>query len=154
MTWGNLTAFLLSSVVLALVPGPATALLVRQSVHGKRAAFAAVAGIETGVLVWAVSAALGVSALLTASEIAYQALRITGVCVLLWLGFQALRGSRVAAPEPPTAASGFRAGLVIASVLSRFTGWLRRAEIRRRLERVTGVVLIGLGVRLAFDTTR
>lgn len=201
MTWGNLAAFLLSSVVLALVPGPATALLVRQSVHGKRAAFAAVAGIEAGVLVWAVAAALGISALLTASEIAYQVLRIIGVCVLLWLGFQALRGSRAAAPEPPTAASGFRSGLLInlanpklgvfaisflpqfvpagpghqrdllllaalfvvvdtlwysliASVLSRFTAWLRKAEIRRRLERLTGVVLIGLGVRLAFDTTR
>ncbi|MGC7098079.1 LysE family translocator [Amycolatopsis lurida] len=201
MTWGNLAAFLLSSFVLALVPGPATALLVRQSVHGKRAAFAVVAGIEAGVLVWAVAAALGISVLLTASEIAYQTLRIIGVCVLLWLGFQALRGSRAAAPEPPTAGSGFRAGLLInlanpklgvfavsflpqfvpagpghqcdllllaalfvvvdtiwysliASVLSRFTAWLRRAEIRRRLERLTGVVLIGLGVRLAFDTTR
>ncbi|QFU85889.1 LysE family translocator [Amycolatopsis sp. YIM 10] len=201
MTWGNLAAFLLSSFVLALVPGPATALLVRQSVHGKRAAFAVVAGIEAGVLVWAVAAALGISVLLTASEIAYQTLRIIGVCVLLWLGFQALRGSGVAAPEPPTAGSGFRAGLLInlanpklgvfaisflpqfvpagpghqrdllllaalfvvvdtiwysliASVLSRFTAWLRRAEIRRRLERLTGVVLIGLGVRLAFDTTR
>ncbi|AXB45540.1 LysE family translocator [Amycolatopsis albispora] len=203
MTWGNLTAFLLSSFVLAMVPGPATALLVRQSVHGRRAAFATVAGIETGVLIWAVAAALGISALLTASEIAYQVLRITGVCVLLWLGFQALRGARAAAaaPEPPTIGSGYRSGLLInlanpklgvfaisflpqfvpagpghqrdllllaalfvvidtlwysliASVLSRFTEWLRKAEVRRRLERLTGVVLIGLGVRLAFDTTR
>src|SRR5919198_2472183 len=91
MTWSGLMAFLFASFVLAMVPGVGTAMLVRQSVRGgRRAALATVAGLETGVAVWAVAAGLGLSVLLVASEVAYQALRVVGVGVLLWFGVRAL----------------------------------------------------------------
>jgi threonine/homoserine/homoserine lactone efflux protein len=39
--------------------------------------------------------------------------------------------------------------LIIAALLGRIIGWLRRHQ--SKLERLTGAVLIGLGVRLAID---
>ncbi|HEV8562797.1 MAG TPA: LysE family transporter [Actinophytocola sp.] len=42
--------------------------------------------------------------------------------------------------------------LLIVALLTRILGWLRRSVVRRRLERVSGAVLIGLGVRLAVES--
>lgn len=191
MTWTDLTAFLLASIMLALVPGVGTAMLVRQSVRGgRRAAYATVAGLQTGVALWAVAAALGLSALLVANEIAYQVLRVAGVGVLLVLGVRALFG-RHREPTAPTTGSGYRAGLlvnlanpklavfaisflpqfgagrgelialavlwvlidtlwylIIATLLTRAVTWLRATW----LERLSGAVLIGLGIRLATES--
>ncbi|HEV8562796.1 MAG TPA: LysE family transporter [Actinophytocola sp.] len=84
MTWSGLLAFLPASLLLAMVPGVGTAMLIKQSVRGgRRGALATVAGMEAGVAVWATTAALGLSVLLLASEVAYEALRIVGVLVLL-----------------------------------------------------------------------
>ncbi|MGQ0837062.1 LysE family translocator [Actinokineospora sp.] len=115
MTWSGFLAFLLASIVLAMVPGVGTAMLLRQSIRGgRRGAVATVAGLELGVAVWALAAALGLSVLLLASEVAYQALRVVGVAVLLWFGVKALLGRHdPAVPEPPTSGSGFRAGLLV-----------------------------------------
>ncbi|MCT2582644.1 LysE family translocator [Actinophytocola gossypii] len=191
MTWSSLGAFLLASLLLALVPGVGTAMLVRQAVRGgRRGAYATVAGLQTGVALWALAAALGLSVLLVANEIAYQVLRVVGVGVLLVFGVRALIG-RTREPTAPTSGGGFRAGLlvnlanpklavfaisflpqfgagrdelvllaalwvlvdtvwylIIASLLSRAVGWLRH----RWLERLSGAVLIGLGIRLATET--
>lgn len=197
MTSAGLLAFLLASFLLAMVPGVGTAMLVRQSVRGgRRAVLATVAGLEVGVAVWAAAAGLGLSILLVASQVAYQALRIVGIAVLLWFGVRALFGRHRDAGEP-TAGSGFRAGLlvnlanpklavfaisflpqfvapgagrwallvlaalwvvidtlwylIIASLLTWAVGWLRRPHVRARLERISGLVLIGLGLRLALE---
>jgi threonine/homoserine/homoserine lactone efflux protein len=189
MTLNGLWAFLLASVLLALVPGVGTAMLVKQSVRGgRRAAFVTVAGLEVGVAFWAVAAALGLSALLVASEIAYDILRIVGVGVLLWFGVRALFGRKQDASTP--GGNGFRAGLLVnlanpklavfaISFLPQFvpagqpvallllaglwvlvdTVWyliIAAALVRvvhrlKVLERLSGVVLIGLGVKLALD---
>lgn len=196
MTTAGLLAFLLASLLLAMVPGVGTAMLVRQTVRGgRRAALATVAGLQTGVAFWAAAAGLGLSALLIASEVAYQALRVGGVVVLLWFGIRALFGRHREPPEPTTG-SGFRAGLLvnlanpklavfaisflpqfvvpgagqetllalaalwvfvdtiwylaIAGLLTKVVGWLQRH--RERIERVSGAVLIALGIRLAFES--
>jgi len=84
--WG----FLLAVALLAMVPGPATALVVRRSaLHGARAAQPLVAGIEVAIYAWAVAAAVGVSALVAASEAAYLGLRLVGACVLVIMGVAA-----------------------------------------------------------------
>jgi threonine/homoserine/homoserine lactone efflux protein len=202
MTWSGLLAFLLASVLLAMVPGVGTAMLVKQSVRGgRRGALATMAGMEVGVAVWAVAASLGLSVLLVASQVAYQTLRVVGVCVLLWFGLRALLGRHDPAAEPdqPTTGSGFRAGLavnlanpklavfaisflpqfvapgtdrwvlmslaglwviidtawylIVIALLTRLLGWLRQAGVRRALTRVSGGVLITLGIRLALEST-
>lgn len=194
MTVAGLLAFLLASFLLAIVPGVGTAMLVKQSVRGgRRAAFVTVAGLEAGVAFWALAAGLGLSVLLVASEVAYQALRIAGVAVLLWFGARALFGQHRETDAP--SAGGFRAGLlvnlanpklavfaisflpqfvspgagrwalitlavlwvvidtlwylVIAAAITSAVGWLHRR--RTAIERVSGAVLIGLGIRLASD---
>jgi ABC-type branched-subunit amino acid transport system permease subunit len=43
--------------------------------------------------------------------------------------------------------------LLIVVLLSKLLYWLKRAEIRHRLERVSGAVLIALGIRLALEST-
>jgi threonine/homoserine/homoserine lactone efflux protein len=40
--------------------------------------------------------------------------------------------------------------LIIAGLLTRLVGWLQRHH--SRIERISGAVLIGLGIRLAFDS--
>jgi threonine/homoserine/homoserine lactone efflux protein len=200
MTVSGFLAFLAASFLLAMVPGVGTAMLLRQSVRGgRRGALATVAGMEIGVAFWAVAAGLGLSVLLLASNIAYQALRLAGVAVLLWFGVKALFGRHRERAEEPTTGSGFRAGMLtnlanpklgvfaisflpqfvppgndrgtllllaaiwvlvdtvwylgIVLLLSKVLGWLKRTEIKRRLERISGAVLIGLGVKLAIESS-
>ena len=40
---------------------------------------------------------------------------------------------------------------VMLVLVERITGWLRSDRFQRRLNRVTGVVLIGFGIRLAAE---
>ncbi len=82
-------------MLVSLVPGPATALVVRSAaVHGRREAFQTVLGNSTGILCWALASVLGISALVAASEAAFLTLRVAGAIVLLWLGVRALLGTK------------------------------------------------------------
>ena len=57
--------------LLTVIPGLDTALVLRATIaQGRRQGFATALGINTGALVWGAGAAVGVSALLTASSIA------------------------------------------------------------------------------------
>jgi threonine/homoserine/homoserine lactone efflux protein len=91
----HVLAFAGAALLLAMAPGPATAMLLRQTIrHGRRRGAATVAGIESGVLFWAVAASAGLSALLAASSVAYDVIRVVGAIVLISLGAQALFRSR------------------------------------------------------------
>lgn len=234
----NLVACAGAALLLAIVPGPSTAVILRQTLRsGRRAALAATLANEVGALSWALAAAVGLSALVAASQAAYDALRLVGALVLVYLGVQSLwRSRRRAAPtrtitgaaeavagsaagarasEPQAAMSrdgdappasnppgetwrAFRVGLVTtlanpkaavfaASFLPQFVPphapvlatllllavvWVlvdlcwygvlvwtvsrahkrfARSGVARRLEQATGLVLIGLGTRLAFE---
>ncbi|MFI0482692.1 LysE family translocator [Actinomadura sp. 9N215] len=89
-----ITAALLFAGVAALInitPGLDTLLVFRASAtHGKAAGVAAALGILTGCLGWGIATAAGLSALLAASRLAYDALRIAGAVYLIWLGTSAL----------------------------------------------------------------
>jgi threonine/homoserine/homoserine lactone efflux protein len=61
---------------------------------GRRDAFATTLGIAAGCFVWALASALGVAAVLAASEAAYDALRLAGAGYLVWLGVQSLLAAR------------------------------------------------------------
>src|SRR3954452_17392494 len=90
---GTLVSFVGVAVLVSLLPGPATALVVRSAaVHGRRSAFLTVLGNSTGIVFWAVASVLGISALVAASETAFVVLRVVGAVVLVCLGVQALRG--------------------------------------------------------------
>jgi threonine/homoserine/homoserine lactone efflux protein len=114
---GNLVAFAAVAVVIVVVPGPDMALVLRNGVaHGRRAAVATALGINAGLLVWAVAAALGIAALLQASSTAFTVLKLAGAAYLVWLGARALldawRGTDADVAAPRRKASPFRQGLV------------------------------------------
>lgn len=123
----ELTGFVAVSLVVIMVPGPDLALLLANTARsGRRAGIATAAGIMLGNAVLAAAAVAGLTALLTASELGYAALRIAGAVYLVYLGVQALadfvrlRRSRVsdagAHRHAPAAARGarvsFQQGLV------------------------------------------
>ena len=87
-----LPGFLLAVLLISASPGPAIAVILRRSATlGGRAALPLVAGIEAGLFTWAVLAAVGLSALLAVSEVAYTALKVVGAGFLIVLGVLALR---------------------------------------------------------------
>ncbi len=104
----TLLAFVAAAVVLALTPGPDMALFLGKTLgQGRAAGFAAFFGAVTGVVLHTALAALGLSALLAASEQAFAMLKLVGALYLLWLAWAALRhGSSLAlertaqAPQP------------------------------------------------------
>lgn len=86
-------SFALLGALLTITPGLDTALVLRSAITmGRRPAFATALGINTGALIWGAAAAVGVSALLTASETAYLVLRIAGAAYMLYLGTRMIIG--------------------------------------------------------------
>jgi threonine/homoserine/homoserine lactone efflux protein len=80
--------------VIVVLPGPDMALVLQNGLaRGRRAALETAVGINVGLLVWAVAAALGIAALLHASAPAFMALKLSGAAYLVWLGLRALRAA-------------------------------------------------------------
>ena len=93
-------SFAVVAGLLTIVPGLDTALVLRAAlVHGRKQAFATALGINTGTLVWGAGAALGVSALLTASTTAFTLLRIAGAAYMVFLGARILWSSVLRRPS-------------------------------------------------------
>ncbi|MFF2813221.1 LysE family translocator [Streptomyces sp. NPDC058000] len=91
--------------LLTLTPGLDTALILRTAALGhRRRAWGVVLGIQSGTLVWGVLTSLGVTALLTASHLAYEALRWAGAAYLVWMGGRLLWATRrhSSSQGPPT----------------------------------------------------
>jgi len=87
----SLAAYAVAAGLLTVTPGLDTALVLRTAtVEGARRAALAGLGIVAGCLAWGAAVALGLGALLTASEVAFNLLRWAGALYLLWLGVQLL----------------------------------------------------------------
>lgn len=79
-------------VVLTLTPGPDMTLFLSKTIgHSRAAGLAANAGAATGLLIHSALVALGLSALLVASETAFMVLKYIGAAYLLWLAIDAVR---------------------------------------------------------------
>lgn len=95
----DLLAFLVVVTVLTVTPGADTVLVVSHAVHaGRPAALACALGINSGLVVWATGAVLGVSGALAAAPSAYRAVVVAGAAYLVWTGVQSLRRTRAARP--------------------------------------------------------
>jgi threonine/homoserine/homoserine lactone efflux protein len=96
--------FVVACVALAVTPGPNLLYIVsRTIVQGRPAGFVSLAGTLTGLLVHVLAAAFGLSALLVAVPMAYDAVRFAGAAYLAWLAWQTWRSpspeaSRAVAP--------------------------------------------------------
>jgi threonine/homoserine/homoserine lactone efflux protein len=87
----NLGAFLVLSAVVICTPGPDTALIIRNTLAaGRRSGIATAAGIVSGITVWTLAAAIGLAALLSASEPVFRAIQLAGAAYLVSLGAQSI----------------------------------------------------------------
>ena len=118
----ELPAFVALAVFVIVTPGPDTALTVRNTISGgRRAGVATAAGVSSGLAVWTLATAAGLSALLVASEPAFMALKYAGAAYLVFLGLQTLIGAFAARTHdatplftrsPLTRAGALRQGLI------------------------------------------
>src|SRR5215831_2297818 len=106
----TLVLFLMTALALLLVPGPAVLNIVACSLtRGRRAGLTCVMGTEAATLVHTTAAALGLSALLMSSALAFSTVKYLGAAYLLYLGLRALlaREKPSTAPSMDTAPLGF-----------------------------------------------
>jgi threonine/homoserine/homoserine lactone efflux protein len=204
-------AFLGTSTLVIVTPGPDTATTIRNALrHGRRGALLTPLGIGSAILIHAVVAALGLSTLLHTATRLYTGIKLCGAAYLIFLGVQAFWSARHSEEAPnhavgrtkrlPTIGGdaaywqGFLSAILnpklvvfFATFLPQFVQarqpilpqmlllgalfdimvviWLMgyglfvtrmRAvfsapAIRRRMERLTGAVLIALGARLVIE---
>ena len=91
--------FLTAAVLLNISPGPDIAFILGQTAKkGVKAGFMAMFGIWTGAFIHVVLAALGLSAVLATSAIAFATVKWIGAAYLIWLGIQAWRSKGTRLP--------------------------------------------------------
>ncbi len=201
----SLLTFIFAVLLLNISPGPDMIYIVtRTMTQGRWAGFLSSLGIATGAMVHVFSAAIGLSAVLATSALAFSIIKYAGAAYLIWLGIRALMsgGSNVQAsakgaaplskrrmfiqgalvdilnpkvaifflaflPQFVDPAAGGLFGqfmslgmiVVVIGLLCEASVILTADLVSRRLRgssvftawmnRVSGVVLIGLGLRLA-----
>lgn len=203
----NLISFAIVAGLLTLLPGIDTAQILRAAtIGGRKMAYATLFGILSGVWIWGIAAAIGISALLVASEVAYSAVKWTGAIYLLFLGLKMIIESRHISEESiksqlereispwksflralfitlsnpkngvfyiavlpqflPDTLPAVVGGFILASIhnLLAFiwlslliigTGFaketLRNPRVQKVVERVSGIALIGFGIKVALE---
>ena len=97
----NLTLFLTAAFILIVTPGPAVLYIITRSVdQGRRAGLVSVLAIETGNLFHVVASALGISAILLSSALAFDIVKYLGAAYLVYLGIKTLTSpTKTAQPE-------------------------------------------------------
>ncbi len=91
----DLTLFIISGLLLNIMPGPDSLLIVaRSATQGWRAGVAAAMGIGTGTMVHVLAAAIGLSAILTTSATAFMVVKYIGAAYIIWMAIGLLRSKR------------------------------------------------------------
>lgn len=188
-------AFLAVAGVVVVTPGVDMALVTRNALrHGRRAALATAAGVNVGIALWTLAAALGLAAVVAASAAVFAVLKLAGAAYLVYLGSKAILRRGAVEPVRPSATGPLRQGLVsnvlnpkiavfFTSLLPQFGSslgqllllgalfnllgvvWLTvfalaaargrsvlaQPRVRAALDWISGIVLVGLGVRLAAE---
>jgi threonine/homoserine/homoserine lactone efflux protein len=88
----DLLPFIGVAIAVVVIPGPDMALVARNVFrHGRTAGYATSLGICSGILGWAVAAALGIATILATSSVAFTVLKLAGAAYLVYLGISTLR---------------------------------------------------------------
>jgi threonine/homoserine/homoserine lactone efflux protein len=88
----TLISYSIACFVLFVTPGPDMSLFLSQTISGgRRAGIASVVGASVGCLIHTILAAVGLSALIAASPVAFTGIKITGAIYLGWLAVCAIR---------------------------------------------------------------
>lgn len=105
----TLTAFVLTAAAIVASPGPDTFLILRCALtSGRAVGYAAVAGVQLGLLVHTAFAVFGLSVLIARSPVLFNAMAFAGALYLAWLGIQGFRdaGNLIAATGGKSVSAG------------------------------------------------
>lgn len=113
--------FFSAAILLTLAPGPDLAFILAQTAKGgRKAGFMAMYGIWVGALSHVALAALGLSAVIAASALAFSFVKYLGAAYLVWLGIQSFLqkqpDSAVAALPKKSQFSVFQQGMLVAAL--------------------------------------
>jgi threonine/homoserine/homoserine lactone efflux protein len=99
-TGSTIALFLLAATALAVVPGPAVAYIVTQSIdQGRRAGLVSALGVATGGLVHVAAATVGLSALIASSATAFTVVKLVGAAYLIVVGIRRILSGDTEEPE-------------------------------------------------------
>lgn len=107
----SLAQFALTAGAIVVSPGPDTLVILRHALgSGRLAGFAAVLGVQLGLLVHTGLAAAGISALIATSPVLFRGVAILGAIYLGWLGAKAILsgGAMTLAASPAARGSAAR----------------------------------------------
>lgn len=118
MSLAEYLSFIVTCIIIESTPGPNMAYLaVLSASDGRRAGFFAVLGIALGLLIVGVLAALGLAALISSSDLAYQLLRWGGIAYLFYLAWDGWKAEREISPhnidERQQRQKYFKRGLIV-----------------------------------------
>src|SRR5690349_1048690 len=113
-----LALFVIAAGVLLIIPGPSVLYIVARSIdQGRRAGLVSALGVGVGTLCHIAAAALGLSALLLSSALAFSVVKYAGAVYLIYLGVRTLlaRGEHqaMAAVEPQRLTRIFSQGVLV-----------------------------------------
>jgi len=117
----HLSLFILASAVLLITPGPAVLYIIARSVdQGRRAGLVSVCAIEVGNFMHVIAAALGLSALLLSSALAFTIVKYLGAAYLVYLGLRKIFTREVVATagaiQPQSFRRIFSQGVLVATL--------------------------------------
>jgi homoserine/homoserine lactone efflux protein len=100
LTLHGLLLFIGAELIFSLTPGPTVMLISAYGFRGgSKDAAAAIAGTQTGNTLWYVICVTGLGALVTASPLVFQIIKLAGAAYLVWLGVSSLWHSWHAAAD-------------------------------------------------------
>lgn len=129
----NLLAFMLTSLVIIVIPGPSVLFVIGRAIAlGRRAGVLSVVGNALGTIPAIIAVAFGVGAIVASSVVAFTVIKIAGALYLVYLGIQAIRHRHAHIPgiqQRPTRArrllaEGFIVGLTNPKTIAFFVAVL------------------------------
>ena len=148
--------FLTASLALIVAPGPDNVLVVTRGIsQGRAAALVSAAGASVGLVVHSTFAAVGLSALLAQSALAYSVVKYVGAAYLIYLGVKALlhREAFVPSDTPPVALRRVFFQAVLSNVLNPKVALFFLAFLPQFADPKTGALgLLTLGLTFALLT--
>src|SRR5690348_8836096 len=113
--WHRFVLFFAAAFMLAVTPGPGIFyVLARSLAGGKREGIQSSLGTFVGGLFHVFAAAVGVSAILAASAVAFHTVKYAGAAYLVWLGMRMIRTRNAEMPAQTAAPAqgSFRQGIL------------------------------------------
>lgn len=115
---GDLSIFILTSILLAIAPGPDNIYVLTQSaLYGVRTGVILTLGLCSGLIVHIMAVVIGIATLLTTTPVAFILLKVIGASYLLYLAWRALKAQPISAltdkRSPHNAIALFRTGFLM-----------------------------------------